>query len=75
MYTVFQVCSAESSEGGLLFENMCISALIIVFGATITLGALLFYLERFYFSCIAPFHSCIALFSNSLCESALVYFL
>jgi hypothetical protein len=46
-----------------------------VFGATITLGTLLFYLERFYFSCIAPFHSCIALLSNSLCESALIYFL
>ncbi len=28
-----------------------------------------------YFSCIAPFCSCIALYSNFLCESALVYFL
>ena len=49
MYTVFQVCSAESSELGLLSENMCISALIIVFGATITLGALLFYWSAFIF--------------------------
>ena len=58
-----------------------------VFQGAFSLQGALFYSGRFYFiqgafilfralysSCIAPFYSCIALYSIVLCESALVYF-
>ena len=48
---------------------------IVNFIALSAFMALLFYSGSFIFSCIAPFCSCIALYSDFLCESALVYFL
>jgi hypothetical protein len=47
----------------LLKELSAFRALYFIQGAFILLRALLFCLERFYFSCIAPFYSCIALYS------------
>ncbi len=70
MYTVFQVCSAESSEVGLLSENMCIAlwllCLSIVWsknhpkGAFILLRALWFFLHSAF-----PFLHCAFLILHS----------
>jgi hypothetical protein len=51
-------------------QQSCNFIALSAFKALSAFMALLFYSGRFYFFCIAPFCSCIALYSDSLGESA-----